>query len=204
MKHSHYYKTLPCLTVDVYRVLHAFEVTDPCLQHAAKKIMCAGGRGAKDAKKDVEEAIDSLVRWLEMRREESGENLQGNNLSVSICDTMNLADSFLKDIRATELAYAENQHKTLWTEADEERMRVVFSNGNDGEVYKQDDGWVAHRGSKQPVPDFCRVDVRFSNGKELFGRFADEFEWNGSRAEPPIVAYRIQNEIYNDDEEAQA
>ncbi len=100
MKYSHYYKTLPCLTVDVYRVLHAFDVTDPCHQHAAKKIMVAGGRGAKDAKKDVEEAIDSLVRWLEMRREESGENMQGNNLSVSICDSMNLADSFLKDIRA--------------------------------------------------------------------------------------------------------
>lgn len=95
-KHSHYYKTLPCLTVDIYRVLHAFDVTDPCLQHAAKKIMVAGGRGAKDAKKDVEEAIDSLVRWLEMRREE-GENMQGNDLKVSICDTMNLADSFLKD-----------------------------------------------------------------------------------------------------------
>ena len=133
--YSHYYKTLPCLTVDVYRVLHAFEVTDPCLQHAAKKIMCAGGRGAKDAKKDVEEAIDSLVRWLEMRREESGENLQGNDLKVSICDTMNLADSFLREIRATELAYAENQHKTLWTEADEERMRVVMTNGPTGEHY---------------------------------------------------------------------
>lgn len=141
MKHSHYYKTLPCLTVDVYRVLHAFEVTDPCLQHAAKKIMCAGGRGAKDAKKDVEEAIDSLVRWLEMRREESGENLQGNDLKVSVCDTMNLADSFLKDIRATELAYAENQHKTLWTEADEERAGIIALNGNEGDHYREAMNW---------------------------------------------------------------
>lgn len=168
MKHKHYFKTLPCLTVDIYRVLHAFDVTDPCLQHAAKKILCAGGRGAKDAKKDVEEAIDSLVRWLEMRREEQADerpplhpgdqiawndgngwqyvtlkasdlpNLQGNDLKVSICDTMSLADSFLKDIRATELAYAENQHKTLWTEADEERMRVVMVNGNDALIYDFD------------------------------------------------------------------
>lgn len=136
MKYSHYYKTLPCLTVDVYRVLHAFDVTDPCLQHAAKKIMCAGGRGAKDAKKDIEEAIDSLVRWLEMRREESGENMQGNDLKVSICDSMNLADLFLKDIRASELAYAENQHKTLWTEADEERAGIIALNGNEGDHYK--------------------------------------------------------------------
>jgi hypothetical protein len=201
MKYSHYYKTLPCLTVDVYRVLHAFDVTDPCLQHAAKKIMVAGGRGAKDAKKDVEEAIDSLVRWLEMRREESGENMQGNNLSVSICDSMNLADSFLKDIRASELAYAENQHKTLWTEADEERMRVVVHNGNDGEVYKQDGGWIQNKAGVQPVPNKCKVDVRFPVGV-VEDVFAGSLYWRPCGGDAYIVAYRIRNEIYNDDEEA--
>ena len=69
--HSHYFKDVSKLqTVDVYRVLELFSVTDPCLQHAAKKILCAGGRGSKDIKKDIQEAIDSLNRRLEMYRED--------------------------------------------------------------------------------------------------------------------------------------
>ena len=47
-----------------------FEVTDPCLQHAIKKLLVAGGRGAKDEYKDVQEAIDTLSRWQDMRIEE--------------------------------------------------------------------------------------------------------------------------------------
>lgn len=71
-KHSHYFKDVSKLqTIDVYRVLQLFEVTDPCLQHAIKKLLVAGGRGAKNTERDVTEAIDSLVRWQDMRREEN-------------------------------------------------------------------------------------------------------------------------------------
>jgi hypothetical protein len=56
--------------VDVYRVLELFEVTDPCLQHAIKKLLCAGGRGVKDMEQDVQEAMDTLERWQDMRRED--------------------------------------------------------------------------------------------------------------------------------------
>lgn len=71
-KHSHYYKDVRHLdTIDMYRVLQLFGVTDPCLQHAAKKVMFAGTRGAKDMNKDVQEAIDSLTRWIDMRAEEA-------------------------------------------------------------------------------------------------------------------------------------
>jgi hypothetical protein len=70
-KHSHYFKAVPYTHVDIYRVLQLFAVTDPCLQHAAKKILVAGGRGAgKDIRRDVQEAIDTLTRWQEMRDEE--------------------------------------------------------------------------------------------------------------------------------------
>jgi hypothetical protein len=70
-KHSHYFKSVPYPHVDIYRVLELFAVTDPCLQHAAKKLLVAGGRGAgKDIARDVQEAIDTLTRWQEMRREE--------------------------------------------------------------------------------------------------------------------------------------
>lgn len=70
-KHSHYFKPTPFDSIDVYRVLQLFEVSDPCLQHAVKKLLVAGGRGGgKDISRDVQEAIDTLVRWQEMRGEE--------------------------------------------------------------------------------------------------------------------------------------
>lgn len=71
-KHSHYYKEVAHLqTIDVYRVLKLFNVTDPCLQHAVKKLLVAGGRGAgKDINRDIQEAIDTLKRFQEMGDED--------------------------------------------------------------------------------------------------------------------------------------
>jgi hypothetical protein len=70
-KHNHYFKDVSHLgTVDVYRVLDLFNVTDPCIQHAVKKLLVAGGRGAgKDISQDIREAIDTLSRWHEMQDE---------------------------------------------------------------------------------------------------------------------------------------
>lgn len=72
-KHPHYHKDVRHLQkIDVYRVLVLFNVTDPCIQHAVKKLLVAGGRGAgKDLVKDVQEAIDSLQRFQEMRVEDT-------------------------------------------------------------------------------------------------------------------------------------
>lgn len=70
-KHNHYFKNVRHLDgIDVYRVLELFNVTDPCLQHAIKKLLCAGGRGAKDMEQDVQEAMDTLERWQDMCRED--------------------------------------------------------------------------------------------------------------------------------------
>ncbi|MFA8969125.1 hypothetical protein [Escherichia coli] len=70
-KHSHYFKDVSHLEyVDVYRVLDLFEVVDPCIQHSIKKLLCAGMRGAKNQPQDIQEAIDSLVRYQEMRKED--------------------------------------------------------------------------------------------------------------------------------------
>lgn len=71
MSHNHYFKDVRNLThIDVYRVLELFEVIDPAIQHAVKKLLCAGGRGAKSQPQDVQEAIDSLTRWQDMRKED--------------------------------------------------------------------------------------------------------------------------------------
>lgn len=70
--YPHYFKALPagCTHIDVYRVLSLFEVSDPALQHAVKKLLCAGSRGAKDQAQDIAEAIATLQRWQQMREEE--------------------------------------------------------------------------------------------------------------------------------------
>lgn len=33
--------------LDIYRILKLYEVSDPCLQHSIKKLLCAGKRGVK-------------------------------------------------------------------------------------------------------------------------------------------------------------
>lgn len=70
MKHSHYIKPCPYKTIDIYRILTMYEVTDPCLGHAIKKLLVAGKRGSKDEYSDIQEAIDTLNRWQEIKIEE--------------------------------------------------------------------------------------------------------------------------------------
>lgn len=71
MSHSHYHKDVSHLqSIDIYRVLSLYEVTDPCLQHATKKLLCAGRRGTKTSEQDVREAVDTLNRYLQMLAED--------------------------------------------------------------------------------------------------------------------------------------
>lgn len=53
-------------TVDVYRVLDAFGVTDPATQHAIKKMLCMGLRGHKDYLTDLNDSIESLQKAKEL------------------------------------------------------------------------------------------------------------------------------------------
>lgn len=69
-RYAHYFKDVRHLNViDVYRVLELFDVTDPCIAHAIKKLLAAGKRGAKSAYVDVDEAIATLTRHQEMQKE---------------------------------------------------------------------------------------------------------------------------------------
>lgn len=71
LKYPHYFKDVRHLDhVDVYRVLELFGITDQLIGHAIKKLLAAGQRGAKDAEKDIDEAIDALLRRKEMREED--------------------------------------------------------------------------------------------------------------------------------------
>ena|SRR5690606_33221193 len=74
VKHSHYHKNIAALeSLDIYRILKLYDVTDPCLQHIVKKALCAGRRGAKDFTKDVQEIADTAQRCLEMIDEDKTE-----------------------------------------------------------------------------------------------------------------------------------
>lgn len=73
-KHGHYFKNVAHLTdVDVYRVCALFGVNDPsgATQHALKKLLLPGGRGAgKGLKQDLQEAADTITRRIEMLDED--------------------------------------------------------------------------------------------------------------------------------------
>lgn len=66
-KYPHYFKDVSAVdAIDLYHVARLYDITDPALFHAFKKIACAGKRGAKDRAQDVQEAIDALKRWQEL------------------------------------------------------------------------------------------------------------------------------------------
>ncbi len=59
----------PGVFVDVYDVIYAFTVNDPCIQHAIKKLLAAGERGHKDRLEDLEDIVASVNRAIEMHKE---------------------------------------------------------------------------------------------------------------------------------------
>lgn len=58
--------------VDVYDVIEAFSPMGSALQHAVKKVLCAGQRGHKDRLQDLNDIIASVKREIEMQ-EDKGE-----------------------------------------------------------------------------------------------------------------------------------
>lgn len=52
--------------VDPYRIARLWELNDPALFQAFKKVLCGGQRGGKDILQDVKEGRDALEAWLKM------------------------------------------------------------------------------------------------------------------------------------------
>ena len=63
---SIYHVDIKGASVDVYDVLKGFGVTCPAMQHAIKKMLKPGERGAKDSEQDKREAIKSIERSIEL------------------------------------------------------------------------------------------------------------------------------------------
>lgn len=155
MRHRHYFKDVSHLSmIDVYRVVELFDVPAGALDHAAKKILCAGNRGDKDQIKDILEARDSLDRWLEMRKEDalltdpvyaatfrSEDSADGYEVSgspspvipesASVSDVAKtVTDALLDGVEKGVCAKISDDQRF-----DEPRMDVIGQNGNDGEHY---------------------------------------------------------------------
>lgn len=73
-KYDAYFKDVRHLErIDAYRTVQLFgcEQHGHAIGHAAKKLLLTGVRtGGKDVEQEVQEAIDSLIRWQDMRRED--------------------------------------------------------------------------------------------------------------------------------------
>lgn len=70
-KYNHYYKDVSNYSdVDFYRIALLYDIRHPGIQHAVKKLMAPGKRGAKDFFNDVKESRDTLNRVLEMAKED--------------------------------------------------------------------------------------------------------------------------------------
>ncbi|QZN97804.1 hypothetical protein [Symbiopectobacterium purcellii] len=67
---SKYDRRVKDITIDVYDVLKAFNVTCPALQHLIKKALCAGLRGHKDREQDLDEVLQSAQRAIQLHRED--------------------------------------------------------------------------------------------------------------------------------------
>jgi hypothetical protein len=77
-EYKHYQRVIKTVTaasgekipvvVDIYDVLNVFKTDCPALDHAAKKILVPGGRGAKDVETDKKEAIASIKRSIDMNK----------------------------------------------------------------------------------------------------------------------------------------
>ena len=63
---SKYTKQIHGVSVDVYDVLKAWQVTNPALQHLIKKALQCGARGHKDTEQDLQDIIDSAIRAKEL------------------------------------------------------------------------------------------------------------------------------------------
>ncbi|APU89128.1 conserved hypothetical protein [Virus Rctr71] len=66
---KHYSYEYKGLCIDPYRIFRIYKITDPCLQHAIKKLLRAG-RGSKPLLQDINEVISTLERMKDMMKED--------------------------------------------------------------------------------------------------------------------------------------
>lgn len=68
-KPNKYQRQIKGVTLDVYDILQAWQVTNPALQHLIKKALQPGYRGHKDLMTDLNDILASAKRAIELEQE---------------------------------------------------------------------------------------------------------------------------------------
>jgi hypothetical protein len=189
---SKYHKTIKGVTMDVYDVLRAFEVTSPAIQHAVKKLLMPGVRGHKDQLQDVQEAAQSIQREIEYLTSIEPEKTIKEQLLEAVIDRSWLrADLFqpknpdyLYDVRTYGGQEFRSEPLHKWTFGDSEDQNSVAEWRETIEPAKLErihsNDWIKYDGMGLPVDDKKLVEVQYYNGRMAQGT-ADSFGWFVSR-----------------------
>ena len=65
-KLNKYQREIKGAVLDIYDILDAYDVRNPAIAHAIKKLLMNGNRGHKPMLQDYREAIDSIRRGIEL------------------------------------------------------------------------------------------------------------------------------------------
>lgn len=211
--HGHYFKDVRHLDyIDVYRVIDLFAVEHPAMQHALKKVIAAGQRGAKSTEQDAREAIDSLNRYLQMVAEDSDSGVAAIQGVVNAAQSTTLEDGSSLTASGPSDPHAEMRktwkpHQTwqcrklgcvgeaawltyrkgvepVWHEGMEYRRHP-----DDQDPPATEKPWIDWGGGLPPVDRNAKVEVRLRDGLTEDGT-AGDFEWDRANESSDIVAYR--------------
>ena len=136
--HNHYFKPCPYDTLDVYRVISIFGVSDPCIQHALKKLLCSGVRGHKDQSRDIQDVIDTLERWKQMRDEDAeitSSEVISPKVSLESTDIDSPVEKWYPDDSGEWIEYDGSGQPV----GDDELVEVLLLHERDAHEYKQNE-----------------------------------------------------------------
>ena len=69
---SKYTRTIKGVEIDIYDILDAYQTGSAAVDHAIKKLLCPGTRGAKSRLQDLAEARGSIDRAIEIETQRGG------------------------------------------------------------------------------------------------------------------------------------
>lgn len=200
-----YQKSIKGVTVDVYDVLRAFEVTSPPIQHAVKKLLMPGNRGHKDQLQDVQEALQSIQREIEyLTIEHKQKDVTAGQALMRykegdwiICQHFKPKNN---DGKVDVITY---KHRQIFTNQEIEKWGFDDISQNNSvyawrptaekEVVNNPvadaHGWIQNTLKNNPVGNGVLVLVQHLNGTS-FGK-SQNFNWSNDLLNSYVSAYRI-------------
>lgn len=191
-----YHKTIKGVTMDVYDVLRAFEVTSPPIQHAVKKLLMPGNRGHKDQLQDVQEAMQSIQREIEYLtiEHEQKDVTAGQALMKYKAGDWIICQHFKPKNNDGKVDVITYKHRQIFTNQEIEKWEFEDISQNNSvyawrptaekEVINSPaidaNEWIEHNGVGYPVDPYKLVEVKFYNGRKAKGT-VDSFGWFISR-----------------------